>query len=94
MSLGFVLITLAVSMTAAPAAVAHHINRHKENDMGKKFADGQVVTHSRWTDPSGNPAKGTVRVNHDAAPGEAQAEVAWHGTCVADELDLVQDDIR
>lgn len=59
----------------------------------KKFNDGQVVTHRTWKDPSGSPAKGTVRVNADARPTEAQAEVRWHGTFVADELELVADSI-
>lgn len=58
----------------------------------REFHDGQRVTHRSWTN-NGQPQQGTVHVFADAAPDEASAEVRWDGTCVADELDLVADDI-
>ena len=61
------------------------------------FSDGQKVTHCRWRDPAGRPLTGTVRVFDlspaDRAEGCGEAEVRWHGTFVADELDLVINDI-
>lgn len=52
-----------------------------------RFHDGDTVLHREWG------TTGTVRVFDNAAPDEAQAEVRWHGTCVADELDLVADQL-
>jgi hypothetical protein len=62
------------------------------------FHDGQPVTHRTWTNPAGRPRTGAVRVYElspqDRAEGCAEAEVCWHGSCVADQLDLVIDDIH
>ncbi len=52
------------------------------------FHDGDRVHHTGWD------ATGTVHVFADAGPDEAQAEVQWDGTCVADELDRVADQLQ
>jgi hypothetical protein len=62
------------------------------------FRDGQKVTHRTWKNREGTgPATGTVRVfelsEEEIEEGCARAEVAWHGSFVADELDLVAKDI-
>lgn len=49
---------------------------------------GDRVTHNRWG------STGTVHTNSAAQPDEASAEVRWDGTCVADDLDLVANDLN
>jgi hypothetical protein len=78
------------------ADVSENPGGYQEPAMSRRyrgFHDGQPVTHRKWTNPAGRPRTGTVRVyelsQQDRAEGCAEAEVRWHGTCVADQLDLV-----
>lgn len=53
-----------------------------------KFYDGATVYHADWG------AIGTVHVFEDAADDEVQAEVQWHGTNVADELEPIASQLQ
>jgi hypothetical protein len=59
--------------------------------MFDKFQHGARVRHQEWTDDSGAPLTGTVRVFPEAAPDEVQAEVRWDDSIVANQLELVED---
>jgi hypothetical protein len=62
--------------------------------MSTTFEHGARVRHQVWTDGQGAPAVGTVHVFPDAGPNEVSAEVRWDGCFVAEQLDLVAEQLE